>query len=376
MNMCREQIYVFVVLLLGAVFPLSSSSFNKTSFVNDTKLRILAVMGHNGISHFEVSKPLLEQLARRGHHITVLSHFPRSEDAKVKEALPTYNDISLLDPKIGSLEGKLDIHSIRHTFVYPIKELYYMRQLADIACDIELNNPAVKKLLQSDEKFDLIITENFNTNCFLGFVHRYKAPYITISSHDILPWANEYMDNVNNPSYIPVVSLGFAKPLDFFHRIVNTLINSIFKIAYDHWSLRKDQAIANEVFGPYLPDLRDIAKQSRALLVNTHLSIHGNRPQLLNVVEIGGLHIPSKTNPLPKDVAEFLDSASEGVLYFNFGSVFRMSTMPRKQLDVILEVFDSIPRKIIWKWEDDVLPRKIANVMTKKWLPQFDVLSK
>ncbi|EFN88573.1 UDP-glucuronosyltransferase 2B4 [Harpegnathos saltator] len=366
-------------MFLLIVFSLSSSSILVTNdtFVNTTRLqlKILGVFGHYGKSHFDVFKPLLEELARRGHNVTVISYFARSESAKAKELLPTYKDIMLNSDDV-IYTNIIDLHMIRHNVIRVINELRLLRSMADVACKIGLNHPAVKELLQSKKKFDLIITESFNTDCFLGFIHKFKTPYISLSSHQIMPWLNEDMGNEDNPNYIPLIFLGLAKPMDFFSRLLNRVTLSFVKAAYEFWFRFQDQCIANEVFGPDLPNLREIAKRTQALLVNTHSSLHSSVPLLPNIVEVGGLHIPSRTKPLPKDVAEFLDNAHEGVLYFNLGSMIKMTTIPREKLDTILDVLGSIPRKVLWKWEEDVLPRRLNNVMFKKWLPQFDVLSK
>lgn len=317
-------------------------------------------------------KPLLEELVRRGHELTVISYFPRTDNAKAKEPLPNYKDIVMGIPKSVNI---IDLQQIRHTWYRPALELYMLRSMADYACNIGLRSSVIKEFLLSDEKFDLIITENFNTDCYLGFVHRFKVPYMSLTSHQIMPWTNSDMGNTDDPSYIPSILLGFVRPLDFFSRMKNALWLSVSKMTYDYWFRSIDQVVANEVFGPDLPDLKEIAQQSQALLVNTHSSIHGSKPQLPNVVEIGGLHISSKINPLPKDITEFLDSAHEGVLYFNLGSMIKISSMPQEKLDAILNVIGSIPRKVIWKWEADKLPRKLDNVMARKWLPQFDVMN-
>ncbi|XP_025156005.1 UDP-glucuronosyltransferase 2B20 isoform X2 [Harpegnathos saltator] len=375
--MCSWRVYSSTMFLL-IVFSLSSSSILVTNdtFVNTTRLqlKILGVFGHYGKSHFDVFKPLLEELARRGHNVTVISYFARSESAKAKELLPTYKDIMLNSDDV-IYTNIIDLHMIRHNVIRVINELRLLRSMADVACKIGLNHPAVKELLQSKKKFDLIITESFNTDCFLGFIHKFKTPYISLSSHQIMPWLNEDMGNEDNPNYIPLIFLGLAKPMDFFSRLLNRVTLSFVKAAYEFWFRFQDQCIANEVFGPDLPNLREIAKRTQALLVNTHSSLHSSVPLLPNIVEVGGLHIPSRTKPLPKDVAEFLDNAHEGVLYFNLGSMIKMTTIPREKLDTILDVLGSIPRKVLWKWEEDVLPRRLNNVMFKKWLPQFDVLN-
>lgn len=370
------------LLAVIAVFSSSPSSFclatNKDTFVNTTRspLKILGVFGHYGKSHFDVFKSLLEELARRGHHVTVISHFPRSESAKAKEPLPTYRDISILDPKHGVYVEVIDLNAITHNFVRVVNELLVLRIMADSACKAGLNHPAVQEFVRSDETFDVVLTESFNTDCFLSIIHKFHVPYIGMSSHQIMPWINANLGNEDNPSYIPMSLLGPNKPMDLFNRMLNTLLLPFVKAAYHYWFRYKDQTIANQAFGQDLPKLENIAKKVQIVLLNTHNSLHGSVPFLPSVVEIGGMHIPSRTKPLPKDIAEYLDNAHEGVLYFSLGSMIKMTTMPPEKLDAIFDVLGSIPQKVIWKWEDEVLPRKLDNVMTKKWLPQFDVLSK
>lgn len=57
---------------------------------NGSGFKILALLPYFGKSHWEVSRPLLEELARRGNNVTVLSHFPRETPLK------NYRDISMV----------------------------------------------------------------------------------------------------------------------------------------------------------------------------------------------------------------------------------------------------------------------------------------
>ncbi|KAG8313917.1 hypothetical protein J6590_104129 [Homalodisca vitripennis] len=43
-------------------------------------------------------------------------------------------------------------------------------------------HPHVRNLLSSDEKFDLIISELWNSDLFLAFAHKFKDPVIAMSS--------------------------------------------------------------------------------------------------------------------------------------------------------------------------------------------------
>lgn len=37
-------------------------------------INILVIFGHPGKSHYDVFKPLFQELGERGHHITIISH--------------------------------------------------------------------------------------------------------------------------------------------------------------------------------------------------------------------------------------------------------------------------------------------------------------
>lgn len=61
---------------------------------------------------------------------------------------------------------------------------------------------------------------------------------------------------------------------------------------------RKDNELLSAKFGDGIPDVRDLAKNIRLLLVNQHFSISGSRPLPPHVIEIGGVHLlPEKQIP-------------------------------------------------------------------------------
>lgn len=62
------------------------------------------------------------------------------------------------------------------------------------------------------------------------------------------------------------------------------------------------------------------------------------------------------------------------MIYFSLGSNVKSTNLPADKRVAILNVFRQLPYNILWKWENDTLPDKPANVLTKSWLPQQDVL--
>jgi glucuronosyltransferase len=70
---------------------------------------------------------------------------------------------------------------------------------------------------------------------------------------------------------------------------------------------------------------------------------------------------------------KFIEGAKEGVIYFSMGSLVRSETFPEEKLRAFLDAFSELPQRILWK--TDNIPGLPKNVMTSKWLPQFDILS-
>ncbi|CAG2059353.1 unnamed protein product, partial [Timema podura] len=78
---------------------------------------------------------------------------------------------------------------------------------------------------------------------------------------------------------------------------------------------------------------------------------------------------------LLKDIQDYIDSATEGVIFFSMGSIIQGSTLPETTRDAFLKVFSKLKQKVLWKLEVESLPGQPANVKISKWLPQSDILA-
>ncbi|XP_043267265.1 UDP-glycosyltransferase UGT5-like [Venturia canescens] len=372
----KQSIFMIYVVSCSLLIDLGQCDPRQSTVVSQSKandkFRVLGVFGHPGKSHFDVFRPLLEELARKGHDVTVISYFPR--DDRTSSPLPNYHDISLRNQTSDVFLNVVDLTMIQHSPISVFLELILLRSWGLKACSDGLYNPGVRKLIKSDAKFDVMITEAFNSDCFLALAHRFNVPFISFSSHQLMPWVNGRFSNEDNPSYIPSIFNGFGPSMTFFERVINTLTLPVIKLAYKYGFIPAMQNIVHDVFGPDVPALSEIAKNSSLVLVNTHYSLHGSKPNLPSVIELGGIHISPNVKPLPDDLQRFLDEAKEGVLYFSLGSMIKASTMPKDKLQMIVNVFRDIPRKVIWKWEAEDMPNKPKNLLIRHWLPQVAIL--
>jgi len=252
--------------------------------------RILALFPYIGKSHFDVFEPFVKELAARGHQVVVLSHFPQ------KYPVANYTDISLVGSITIDSKERVNLDSISGiaTLKTTVKEVAKFWE----SCDKMLSFNKVQELLKSEEKFDLVITETFLTDCFLPFVHKFNAPHVAFSSGVMFPWSNDRMGNPDNPSFIPTMGTSFSDQMSFSERLTNVVTNVALKIVFSVLERIITEGYVHKHIGNDVPPLFDIARNTSLLLVNTHFSLNRPRPLVPGIVEVGGLYLkPPKKLP-------------------------------------------------------------------------------
>jgi glucuronosyltransferase len=276
--------------------------------------RILALVWQRTESHFPMFETLLKALASRGHEVLVVSHFPQKTPVK------NYKDVSV-DGSSRSLRNNLTSGLLD-------PEIYVPQRLINDcveACEDVLRNHNTTILLKSEDKFDLIITEFLVSDCFLGFVHKFKAPYVALIASVPYPWSNDRTANPDNPAYIPNYFSQYTDRMSFWERLRNTVQTEIIKWVYYSYSEKPTHRIASKYFCDDLPPLSDIARNVSVVLVNSHFSINQPRPTVPAVVEVGGLHIQSPKK-LPQ--VRILDVVSKSPSMYNQTRLTELHPLP------------------------------------------------
>lgn len=75
-----------------------------------------------------------------------------------------------------------------------------------------------------------------------------------------------------------------------------------------------------------------------------------------------------------QELQDYIDSATDGVIYFSFGSYVNLSNLPEDTLKVFINVIGKLKQKIILKWVPDDGVKLPQNIKTGSWLPQNDIL--
>lgn len=265
--------------------------------------KILCLLPYPGKSHHMVFEPLLQELAERGHSLTVVSFFPSPKPHGNRR------DVSLVGLAPINVEI-LNLNESNHKFFGLEKYFEGLPLILDLAksnlqlCKKLLDSNVFNEFVEVKGDYDLILVEHFNSDCMLGLIHNYGLPSVGLMSCAILPWTPYRVGGPENPSYVPGMTQALTDKMTFLERVENTFFLYFYIIWYELSIRREEQSILEKRLGRTLPILEDIAKNTSVVLVNTHHSLNGVRVLPPSVVEVGGIHLHNRSlKPLPQVIS-------------------------------------------------------------------------
>lgn len=214
-----------------------------------SSLRILGLFPHPGISHFNFFHPIMLGLAEVGHDVTVVSHFPDSRapsnynDLIIGGDEPMVNSVDLevrvnLTHLMGTHTSKrrkitfpsvLQLFKKRQSFRY-FREFFMIYEWGRRSCEITLNSEAIDKVLRMKEKFDVIIVEQFNSDCMIGVAWKLKAPIIGLSSTAIISYHYNRLGIPLLASHVPTSVADYTDKMSFLQRLSNWIAGHSFPL--------------------------------------------------------------------------------------------------------------------------------------------------
>lgn len=228
-------------------------------------------------------------------------------------------------------------------------------------------------LLNPNGKFDLVIVEPIYM-VGLGFAERFHCPLVFVWSTDAPGWWHRMFGNPSHTVAYPAFHLPYSQPKTFWERLVCFIFYYAEIISVSH-SQKMMNKLLKEYFGETTPTSEELSNRASLLITNANPAIATIRPMVPAVIPLGGGFHLDDPKPLPETLQNFLDNATEGVVYFSLGSNVFSANLESDKLKTLMTVFAELPFKVIWKFEVETLDAKPANVHLFKWLPQVDVLS-
>lgn len=246
-------------------------------------LRILAVFPHEGKSHLMVFQPVIRTLLDKNHEVTVITrHSLNIQSNNIVEVLIEGKTEGINDFSLGMFDKSGTVLFFGSSFV--------LTSIGIDACCTMLSNDKVQNLMLSNEKFDLIIAEMFNSDCYLTLVDKFEAPVVGLSSTTLMQWHTDRLGQPNNPSYIKNNHVWSEAKMNFFNRVENLIGNLWYDLV--HWyQVQYYQYLAEKYFGRKMNSFYKLMMNTSLILVNSHFSLHSSVPLVPGIVEIGGVHI-------------------------------------------------------------------------------------
>jgi glucuronosyltransferase len=246
-----------------------------------------------------------------------------------------------------------------------------------VMTNFTLNHPEMKKLLKSNEKFDLIILDLFLTDALLGLSTVFNCPIVALSANGPHTWVNEVLGSPRPASFVPHMYTDFTDRMNLGKRLENSFFYFFETILLRLYHLPKQRELFEQVFPNSKQTFDEVRKSSVAIaLVNSHFSISFPKPFLPNTIEVAGMQInEAKIKPLPEDIRNFIESAEHGVIYFSLGGNIKPSMMDDENKRNLVETLSNLKQKTIWKFDDDSLVVDPKKIMMRKWLPQYEILA-
>lgn len=254
--------------------------------------KILCVFPLPITSHQMVGQPIWKELSLRGYEVTVITPSPLNDPALV----------NLIEIDIGSI--KETYNSIINSYVTTFKTSPWLLALAyypvnSYVMHTVLQHPKVKKLLDDKAKeFDVVLIE-FVHDLLFGFGGRFKCPIVGISPHYANINSHFALGNPSHPIAASELQLRYTNNLGLFERIESVLYSLFLRFIYKYVMLPIDIRMARQYFGNDI-NLEDLENNISVLLTNTHPLIHGIRPNVPTVIELGKIEAPNNQDIMPE----------------------------------------------------------------------------
>ncbi|KAJ1529219.1 hypothetical protein ONE63_006023 [Megalurothrips usitatus] len=326
-------------------------------------------------SHHIAASGVAKALADKGHDVTYVSGLDKGNKIN-----PANNKVICIGNPFESIISAYQEKQLSNFWVdekSPLESLLFLMEWGVQLVNKTMSNPEViAEISKPGQKYDLVIIEAFVfQESFVGLGHQFDVPVVALNPFGTCQWINDIMGNPVNPAWVPSPFLGFSDHMSFTQRAINTMMHAASDLVYNYYYMPQQEAVLQE-FWPGAPALQGLLRTKIGLtLVNNHFTLSYPMPMSPSVVEIGGLHIPEKPKPLPKDLKDFLDASKEGVVYFSMGSNLRTQDMPKVQAEAILGALGALKERVLLKWDGPTPKNLSPNIRVIEWAPQGDLLA-
>lgn len=243
-------------------------------------------------SHMYAVMPAIEELAQRGHQVSIFSSFQGiAKNVKNGREFFLKEAAQLVD------ETEVDWFSMQKEGLNQfLTMMRYVKQMSLTSCNNLLTHPDFLEILRKRE-VDLFIVDGYFHEFLFPIFDHIGVPFVTHSSNSAFPNMLAAMGASKDYAFVSTSIVQLDDPITFPRRLLNVMLNEISRHIRTHYILKDLDALLQS----HIPGVRSIAEvegEASLCIINSHPMTSWPRSLPPTIVPIGALHTrPAKSLP-------------------------------------------------------------------------------
>lgn len=233
--------------------------------------------------------------------------------------------------------------------------------------------PEVQKMMR-EESFDLVIASVFGGRIHSGLAAHFNCPLVYLFPTRVTVTTAYLIGNPMQLSTVPSMLSTMQNPMNFLDRVKSVFYSAFEASLFSVWDLIERHYYNSNFPQPKYPPYH-VASRNVSLVLSSHHFSQGPMANVPQIVEIGGIQMDTKLDPLPQNLQCYLDGATEGVIFFSFGTNVKLKKQNQKKIGTIFRALERTGMKVLMKYDtNEDIPGLPRNILSASWLPQREVL--
>lgn len=230
------------------------------------------------------------------------------------------------------------------------------------------------RLMMKEETFDLVITSVFGGRMQSGLAAHFGCPLAYIFPVKTTLNTAYFMGNPIQLATVPSILSSIRNPMGFMDRVKSFLVTAFEFLFFAVFDAIEWYYYNSNFQQPKYPSYMEASRNASLVLSAYHFS-QGPIAYVPQIVEIGGIQMDSKLDPLPAHLEEFLEDAPEGVIFFSLGTNVKLRKQKQERMSAIFRALGKSQMKVLLKYDtDEKIPGLPKNILTAAWFPQREIL--
>ena len=262
-----------------------------SNFCAGERIVVLHTIGSK--SQFYAVRPVIEELAKRGHKMTVFTPFKGITQN-------TENISEVVLPNVARIMEEADIDWFvmqKQGAMQAFTMLDSMTTLFIAACEQLLTHPEFRKIVE-ERNVDLFIVDALFHEFTYPIIDKVGVPFVIHSSSGAFPSTLYAMGAPLEYASVPNYLSDFNNQMTFLERLMNVLTGEMIKPLQNYYFAKQLEAIVQREF-PGVRSMAELEGEPSLYITNTHPVVNWPRSLPPTILPIGALHV-TQPKPLPQ----------------------------------------------------------------------------